>query len=129
MMYPPASYNFQASPYKDMGTLSQYWFSSAACDDFPVPPSMGSLSGQTVKGINNFSASFAYFGIPISNATDCGRKVTCTDVTNKPCNAGNLYMGVKQDLRTIQTLKCRRFEKDNGDPCDIINMVEVPVNS
>merc|ERR1712072_552446 len=96
MMY-PASYNFPTSPYKDMGTLSQYWLSSAACDDFPVPPSMGFLSGQTVKGIGNFTASLAYFGNIINNATDCGRKVICTNVTNKPCNAGNLYMGVKQD--------------------------------
>jgi len=134
MMYPPASYSFATSPYADMAIdtqymLSLYWLSSAACDDFPVPPSMGSLSGQTVKGIKNFSTSLAHFGIPIVNAADCGKKVTCTDGTSKPCNAANLYMGVKQDLRTIQTFKCRRFEKDNGDPCDIINMVEVPANS
>merc|ERR1711959_603421 len=101
-------------------SLKLYYKASAACADFTVPASMGTLSGQTIKGITAFSGSLAHFGSAVAH-TSCAKKVSCSG--QAACLAGNKFMKVKQDLRTINTFKCRKFKLANGAVCDVINMV------
>jgi hypothetical protein len=94
---------------------------------------MGRLSGTNVKGIDSFVASMTFFGATVPDPLSCAKKVACTDgastVKGKACRAANNFMTLKKDLQTSNTFKCRKFEKDDGSLCDVLNMVETFVGS
>lgn len=160
MLVPDANYDWQNSPYREMvlndqgssDKLALYFASSGACAQFVVPAGMGRLSGQTVKGIDDFKSALRKIGLGYKawNPT-CAREVlcmsepgtgqvacatcaqaACPSVTQstcdnwkkaKACAAGNKFMKLKQDLRSIRTFKCKKFVR-NGMTCDVKNMVK-----
>jgi len=137
MMLPPSTIG--SGSFQNMGLdarssnqLSLYWGSSAACADFVVPAGMGALSGKTVKGISSFQSSLTFFGSTVVHSS-CAKQVACSAApgTNagKACAAANLFMNLKRELQTTKIFKCRKFKKNNGAPCDIVNMQESPIGS
>merc|ERR1719201_1458473 len=126
MMKVPQSYNFGASPYKDMAAatdLAQYKYSSVSCTDFTVPASAGAPGA--VPGLNNFSAKLkSGYGTTVS-PSGCGKTVICkSGATNAACSSANSFMKVKQDLRGPGIMKCKTFKTATGVKCDVKNMVK-----
>merc|ERR1719498_884483 len=68
--------------------LSSYWGAGCACPDFVVPADMGSLSGNTIKGVSSFATymanDFSNSPNPVIPTPACARQVLCKDAAVTP---------------------------------------------
>jgi len=135
MLVPDESVMRQTTPYNSLvldtrpNGIATGYLTSCKCNNHTVGPGLGSLSGQSLPGINNFVQALSFFGT-LNSHSSCAQKVTCfphlSPDQDTACQAGNRLIDVKHTVIGMNTFKCRWFATPGtGSQCDVLNMVQV----
>jgi len=82
MMVPDESVMRQTSPYSSLlldtrtNGIATGYLTSCKCNNHTAGPGLGSLSGQSLPGINHFVQALSIFGT-LNSYSSCAQKVTC----------------------------------------------------